>query len=491
MILNRVYEDFMSHTNLTDPVYKSVFQKLSDIITNINSVKWKRLIFTMNTNVYDIDFESNRVLPSHILDLFQNVFEHNFQFPTDSTTIIQLEYNNNPYEIRVEGGIVVAPSELNFLMYSNIFSFYYVNNPVDDLFEEFNSLFKVIDTFKTKQFDVYSSLKKQFENQFVATAIEEQGVKKDSYVEDMFVLESMEINRNDILKKLEAIQAEKESITAKRMTIVKGAENREKYINNRNMLQEEYKQISASHADYKETLDEYDKVIKELNDGIEGINASMSLTTDPDSLKQLESDKEYFINKRLIFNKEVLATKRLMLDTQRIGTDIQTSLTALNNELATIEGYTTNDVAVIDSRIYQLTIDYEGVYSQVLNIDQDIKVKKDQINAGNSLRDKSSSLMDVNVQMVEKKDVVDHLMKSTKPQAVIVVENYLRYYYVYHVKKAVEAIKDESGMNNLELNTIMSRNVLETYFGIQPYTLFSTIQYNPKATKNFVNVTRG
>ena len=491
MILNRIYEEFMSHTNLTDPVYKSVFQKLSDIITSINSIKWKRLIFTMNTNVYDIDFESNRVLPGHILDLFQNVFEHNFQFPTDSTTIIQLEYNNNPYEIRVEEGIVVTPSELNFLMYSNIFSFYYVNNPVDDLFEEFNSLFKITDTFKSKQFDVYSSLKKQFENEFVSTEIEEKGVKKDSYVEDMFILESLEINRNKILKKLDEIQAEKESITTKRINITKGIENREKHLNDRNMLQEEYKVIIASHTEYKETLLEYEKVLKELTDGIEGINASISITSDPETLKQLEADKEYFINKRLIFDKEVLATKKLMLNTQRLITDLNTSLTILNNELAVIEGYTSDDIVIIDSKIYQLTKDYEKVYSQVLNIDQDIKIKKDQISNNNNLRDKSASLMDVNVQMMEKKDIVDHLMKTQKPQAVIVVENYLRYYYVFHVKKAVSAIKEESGMNDLELNTIMSRNVLETYFGIQPYTLFSTIQYNPKSTKNFVNVTRG
>ena len=491
MILNRVYEDFMSHTNLTDPVYKSVFQKLSDIITNINSVKWKRLIFTMNTSVYNIDFESNRVLPSHILDLFQNVFEHNFQFPADSTTIIQLDYNNTPYEIRVEEGVVVTPGELNFLMFSNIFSFYYVNNPVDDLFEEFNNLFRVIDSFKTKQFDVYSSLKKQFENELVATAVEERSITKDSYVEEMFVLESMEKNRNEILKKLDAIQLEKEEITEKRKSIVKGVENREKYINNRNMLQEEYKTISASHMEYKDNLTEYEKVIKELNDGIEGINASLSLTTDTATIEQLHIDKEYFLNKRLVFDKEVLATKRLMLDTQRIGNEISTNIATLNNELATIESYTSDDVAGIDRRIYQLTIDYEAVYSEVLNIDQDIKVKKDQINSNNSLRDKSSSLMDVNVQMVEKKDIVDHLMKSTKPQAVMVVENYLRYYYAFYVKKAVDAVIEESKMDRVWLNTLMSRNVLETYFGIQPYTMFSTVQFNPKATKNFVNVTRG
>ena len=491
MILNRVYEDFISHTNLTDPVYKSVFQKLSGIITDINSIKWKRLIYTMGSNVYDIDFETNRVLPSYILDLFRNVFEHSFQFPTDSTTIVQLDFNNSPYEIRVEGGVVRIPGELNFLMYSNLFSFFYVNNPVNDIFDEFDSLFQVINTFKSKNTEVYSSLKKQFDNEFISTEIIENNVMKDSYIEDSFLINSLEKSRNDILQQLDGIKNEKENITTKRSNIIKGVENRDKYLNEKNILSEEHKIAYSTHVDYSERVEEFQNVIKELVESIENVNASINLTTDENEIATLEENKRYFIDKRIVFEKELMSYKKLLIDTSKLLEDTKTRLSVINNDLATIEGYSSSNIEEIDQRIYLLTKEYDSVYSKLINIDQDIKEKKESVKYSNNLKDKASSLMDVNIQMMEKKDVVDHLLKSQKPQAVILVENYLRYYYVYYVQKAVDSIQEDSTLEKEWLNTIMSRNVLETYFGVQPYTLFSTIQYNPKSVKNFINVNRG
>ena len=37
MLLEKVYTDFVAHTNLTDSIYKSVFINISEVLNKINS----------------------------------------------------------------------------------------------------------------------------------------------------------------------------------------------------------------------------------------------------------------------------------------------------------------------------------------------------------------------------------------------------------------------------------------------------------------------
>ncbi len=498
MILNRVYEDFISHTNLTDPMYKSVFQKLSDIITDVNSIIWKRMIYTMNGNVYDIDFETNRILPVYIVDLLQNVFEHNFLFPTESITIVMVEYKGNPYEIRVEGGITKIPHELNFLMYSKLFSFYYVSNPIENIYDEFDRLFQILDTFKSKPVEVYSLLRKQFDGEFVESEIQDKGITQDNYIEDSMIIESLEKKRGELLQELETLQKKKEDILNKQKIIKNGYVNREKLLNEQEILKEEFRIAEQAHNEYLEDSKKYENLIKELSENIEGLSASIQILEskkdkteeDENSIVEYSNNKNYFVEKRLIFDKELLSSKKRLNDSTRLIKDVQARLTVLGNDLTVIEGYSSESIEALEKEQYFIDKKYETIYSEVVELDHDIKVKKDQLKKDDNLRQKSSSLMDVNIQFLEKKDIVDHLSKALKPQPVIIVENYLRYYFSYYVKKAVDVV-EEASIDKIWLNAIMVRKVLETYFGVQPNTLFSTIQFNPKSVKNFINVSRG
>lgn len=476
MLLDKVYTDFVIHTNLDDGIYKTVFIKISEVLDSIKDIKWQRLSYAVGDQETITDFTSHLSVPLYVLEIIQNLFHRFFTFPDKSHIQLDLEYKNQNYSIISDDNNIIIPEQIQFIQELSLFKLFLVVTKAYDIFAEFDKLFSFVDDFKLKINSVYEPLLKQFETQTTKESVDVGLLSSKSIYGNQSFIENLKQKRKDLLNTIEVLVKEREEL-------IKDKNNISKILNachglefEYSTLKEEYEELKRLHNDYIQKFDKVLEVIAEIDTELAGLNIDPKLNRD--EIEYLKEKKSTFVFER---EQIELASK----DTKNLLETTEVRLKEINAKLKKASAYSQDDITILVDKIQEYEQRKNDLEMELISVENEIKHQTSKA-ATDSSKLESISHISVFPSGIKNfsKDIVEHLSNPLQPTSVTVVMNYLRYYFAYHTTNiASKLIHDYGDTNPLLLQTLASRLVLVRCFGVYYNNVFSLIDFSDNRVK--------
>ena len=485
MLLDKLYNDFLTHTNLTDSVYKSVFVNLSQVLETIKAISWDYLkcVDTEGERI-SFEFPKAKTIPRYLVELIQNIFVPRYTLPNDLTVELGMTYKGAPYKI-FDGAVGTSiPTDIEFIQKYNLFDTFILNRPVYDVFGAFNTEFKFLDSFKTEVRDVFQPLKKRFESADAQTAVRENEVAPDKLASAQFNTEALSERIKELLKEIDDIKKEREELRNSSDGLVRA-------LNSEESVRMEQDKLSIERTTLLETKNEYAEKIRKLTTVLKKIESQLA-DIDANASDAIVSDREYLIRKKTLFTENKKSFESSYQDFENFLKDIDARLADISKELALLDQYTTNDVETLEKKIRSLNSQQEDSYSLLLTLENEFKQQKHSLSSNSIKLEKAqTAYSDVTLQNIENSSIVNHLATALQPASVTTVINYLRYYFAFNANRfAQDMIKVTPDLHSHVAQALASKLVLVRSFGVYFNQMFSTIDFADSRVGNVLLIVK-
>lgn len=470
MILDKIYENFVQHTGLNDGVYKTVFIQISDILETLKDIKWQRLIYNINDVDYITNFIKDESVPLYIIEIVQNLFDNTYSFPSDSKVILELEYKNKPYIIETDGEDIFIPPELEFISDYSLFKLFLITYNVFDIFGEFDNLFNFVNSFKTKIRNIYSPLQKRFEEVDAVKKVDQKIISTSSVSNSQALIENLKKSRENILQRIDEIHTQKDKLMSDKNNMLKIVRSRESYEIEKQNLTNEYNILKDDYTSYKKTFYKFIDTLSEVEIEIQDLNYNHGP----------EEEKQYFIEKKLLLEKEKDTLENNLNDTKILMDNLSLRLIQLTQHLKETENFTMLEVDILSDEISKIDKEREEVYISLVSIENELKHQLQKVDDGNIELEHSKVRTSLISDMtgVDRQNIVDHLSSSLQPTSVTIVMNYLRYYFAFVTTKIAHDLSNlYKDVDISILQAVASKLALTRFFGVYYNIIFSAVKF--------------
>lgn len=479
MLLEKIYKDFGKHTSLTDSVYELVFLKIKEKLDFVGSITWLYLEYTdvERGDVKRYDFLKHTSVPSYIVELIYNVFESYYTLPEQITVTIGILKNNVASLIVSTSKGTIIPLELQQLKDDNLYKLYFLNTDVYDLFGEFDTLFDFLENMKSNPSGVFPPLIKKFESDHGKDQVINNELTPSNVVSSQLNVEKIQEKIREILAKVDTIRQQRDKTIVDKNDIFSK-------VNSRDSVVFEQEKISIEYKTMRETYDIYQQRLNKVNDVLKDIEAEL---TDSVNFGENSPEREVFINKKIVFNREKESLANYLLDVHNVMTNITNRFNEINSSLQLVESYSVNDVNVLDKKIKDLDKEQDDLYGFLISLEGQLKQQKNKMESDSFRIERAASFENMAIQEIENTAIVSHLASPLQPAAVLTVINYLRYYFSYYstiISKKL--ISENVDIDVYTAQAIATRIVLTQYFGIFFNTVFSFASFVDNRIKKLI-----
>jgi hypothetical protein len=297
MILNNLYENFVRDTNLSSNTYKTIFNKISTSLEVIKDIKWTSLAYESGENKSFVDFNQTPEININTSEIFANIFEEFYTFPSSSRAVVGLEYNNISYEIAYSNGLIIDP-KIRFIKDDSLFSFFIQNRKITNLFNEFDRYFKFVDNFRLYPTSVPIQLIKRFENRTAGEIVSEDNEIQSKILDNQILIEKLQMQQKAVMTELDTKQEQLKELTERKQSVAFAKNNVGSLAFEKERLQNEYADMSSQANDYLEKLDKVENMLKEIDLAITDNIDFNNVDVDIDTLKY---NKSYFEREKQSF----------------------------------------------------------------------------------------------------------------------------------------------------------------------------------------------
>ena len=480
----KIYRDFSEHTGLIDDTYKNIFSKIEDSISKISDISFRYFKYsdTYNDTSTLVQFEKDKEVPLYVIEIIKNCFGNYYTLPNYITIEISVIYKGDEYFIvsTSEGSII--PEPLLFLKTDNLFNIFFITQPIVDIFNEYDNVFKFVDNFKTPIRQIYNPLQKKFEINKAKEDVVVEGITKNDVMNSRLLIDSYQTQMQEYLNQINNIRIERDNLVTNRSNIVNGAANRDNTLKEKERIMVEISTINTSLEELTIKLSKTSAILNEIQShidfAIDDKNRILA-TNDSTAIMDFENNINYLKDKKTVFEDDKQSTELTIKKSEDVLRTLNGSIVTINDQLRKIEGYTMDDVAAIDSKIKELQFNQDTIYNQLLVTENEVKmIKAEQNNIALKI-EQSQSYTESSIQNIEVKSITNHLSYPLLPSSVITITNYLRYYFAYYLTITTEElIKKYDAQNIYVLQAIASKLVLSRYFGVTFNNLFSIFPLN-------------
>lgn len=459
-----LYTNFCQHTTLEDAVYKSVFLQLQDVISKAIQLRWKSFKFFYkgeeDISEYNLD---DTTIPFFVIDSIRNMLHQFYNYPNSAVCELAIEYKNIPYLITLENNILSIPEDVSFIKTHNLFDLFITNKPCMNVFEAFDDIFSFMNIYKRQVISIFPYLEARFERTYKAEEYKNETARSLSEVS--LELEDARDKREDLVKNLEQIQKDRAIVEEQYKNLLESAKSFTLIESEKTSLEEELEQSNTNIINLKEQQSKIRDILDHISRWLEFYATKQTLTDDEvDARQQYLEKKQLYINQlkeqlsilseaetyhdSLVNRYKEIRTKYISLSESN-DLDADTLLDKLSN-LKHLEDEVYIDLHTLEAKIEQLKEKEEDIV---------VKDDKNDFNVGSTT-------------------IIDHLKTPNYPQPLTTVLNYLKYYFVYTVKKIYEKIAQDDkyqGFSEAMLNSIAIRIALHNQFQISLPQLFSVI----------------
>lgn len=488
MLLDKIYNDFVAHTNLTDSIYKVVFVNISEILNKINSVNLISLTYTDSDDRKSTFYEFDKIskLPRYVVELFQNIFKNYYTLPELSTVSLVVTYKDVEYEIINTGMETSIPEGVKFLKSLELFNWFILDRPVLDLFGEFDKVFNFMNSFKSPVNSIFEPLKKKLEKTEATEYIMDNSVSKNTVATTELLVENLQNKIKDILANVDSLRIKRDRLQINKNNLVSKINSREALLVDQAKLTIEYQTLKEVQEDYLHKINQMSAVIAEIEATLTDLNQRSERE------EIYRKDIDLYIEKKIIFEKEVESRKISVKDFDGMLKNLSDRLKSVTNDLSDVENYTTNDIDTIGLNIKSLNAEQENLYSILLGLEGELKHQQSLLST-NALRLEKASVdsaySDIAIKNVETTVITSHLAVAQQPTSVVTVFNYLRYYFAYQSTIITKSFLDQySGLDTYLAQAVASKVVLLRYFGIYFNTLLSAIDFADNRIGKVINI---
>lgn len=478
-----IYKDFIDHTNLTDPMYETVFIRVQELLSRINNIKWLYLSYTDKESGSSsvVNFNSDTTVPLYIIELLKNAFGDYYTLPKLVVVTIGVMFNNIEYTIVCSNEETSIPDELLFLKDGDIFNLFFLTHPVRDIFTEYDHIFNFVTKFKTNISTIHPALEKKFNIKSSQQIVDTQGINNNELMADKILIEQLEEKMRKILLENSNLKIEQENIQNEKKDIFSLANNRDTILQDKEKIENEYSAIMN-------TKEEYDNRVERLNTIIQEIDSSLSCALDKNGDPE---EIRYLQDKKLIFDHDRTSAEKAIQDLSMLLRTALTNLEIINNNMKRIDSLTTLDVEVIDKRLAEIDALQSSTITEMLTTENKLKNLKSKYEQEQLTLAHSQDYTDVTIQSLENNSIVSHLSSPLQPASVIVASNYLRYYFCYYVTASTnDLIKINPNENIYTLQALATRICLMNLFGTSFNTLFSVFPIEHENIKKLIIITK-
>ena len=482
MFLEKLYNDFVAHTKLSDSVYKSIFVNMSEILENIGKLSWISVQCTDTGRDDTYDFSKIRQVPVHVIELMQNVFSENYTLPATAVVSVMVSYRDILYTITHTAEGVSIPPELDFIKKYKLLNMFLVTSPVVDVFGSFDSEFELFNSFRTEMSQGFQPLQKRFEALEGSQRIIENGLSESTLATTQLTVETLQKQLKDSVQKLDNIRVARDELTAKRNAIYAG-------VNSRESLMSELDRVGIEHTTLIEGRDEFLKKHDDVSKILHGINAELAnleaagcgggkFTHNVDVTGA--DNTSYLIEKRVFCEKEIGSLDKALIDYNDFINKTTLRLSELQQQLSQIEGHTVADITVMDNELARLNTEQENTFNILTGLEVELKHQQTKLgNDGVGLSaGQNQSYVDLSVQDVESNMITDHLATAPQPTAVTVVRNYFRELFAYHTTRiSQELLQQVPDLDVYIAQAAASKLVLMRVFGLYFNQMFSFVEF--------------
>ena len=459
MILSNLYENFVRDTNLSNNTYKTVFSKISESLERIKGIKWHSLSYEYGESKFYVDFNQQPEININTSEILTNIFDNYYTFPKDSVATIGLEYNNIPFQITYNNGLVID-DRIKFIKTDSLFNFFIQNRKVNSLYEEFDRYFKFIDNYRLYPNTIPPQLIKRFENRSAEEIVTLDNEVQSKVLDNQLLIEKLQSQQKAVMIELDKKQESFKELSDRKQAVIFSKNNIASLVSEKDRLANESSITLEQENDIKIKLTKIENLLKEINLAIQDNVDFNNVGIDIDLLK----------DKKIYFEREQSYLSSNLASVQKLSSQLQINLTDISKKLAEAESYMKDDVNMIDKNLHEIDRSREELYTTLESITSEIKNYKNKIAADSLIIEKSKSLMDEGIADIERQSITESIMSPMQPSYITTVVNYLRYVFVYEAEKMKQSFKTDD-------NVIVSRLVLTDVFGLYFQNMFSSIDF--------------
>jgi hypothetical protein len=476
MILDDVYENFVNDTGLTNAVYKSVFSKISEHLEKIGEFEFTGFSYEVGDNKFDLDL-SEKMISLNVVEIINNIFQDFYTFPGNSSVVLRLNYNDVPCELRYVDGKFSASSQIVFFKQNNLFDMFISIKPVDNLFKEFDRLFRFYTSFINYPSNVFSPLRSKFENRLANNNIETNPLLAQQLNEDKLICEKLKMQQTELSEELENKQITIQEIQGRRSKLE---------FSNKNLIQlnEEKARLKAEHALMLQHIGGINEEFVNISEVVVKIDIELSNLSSQSDVS--ESDVNYLKEKKIIFSQEAESRKKTIIDTQSFINRLTSRMAEIDEAVMELESLSSFDIYSDDAALKVLEVERDNIYVNLSSVQDQLKKIQEKI-ASNSLTLEKSNLNNNNMYEADMSSISEHLSSSFYSIPIAAVFNYLRYYFVYSCQEFMKSMRQEE---DGDLRSMSARYVLGKNFNIKFKNYFTYFTNELPNHTNPIIVTR-
>jgi len=486
MLLEKVYDDFVKHTGLIDSVYKTVFINISNVLNTVNSISWKYLTYSTDSDTTTYNFMDLKKVPRYVIELLRNVFMNYYTLPNNAMIEIGVTINDTLYKIVNSSKGTEIPDELLFISNYDLYNLFILDKPVYDLFGAFDEEFSFTKSFQTSVHDIFHPLKKKFEQGGAQELVRDTENVRDVAAEAEYNSVTLQNKIQDILKKLEEQRSSTESLIATKNKILTGVNSREAFLMDKDKYIIENKTLQENRVEYIERKNKLQNAIKEID-----AELSDTVSSDEEVIQTSDEVTTFLVSKKVMFEKELGSVEESIRDFDNFINDLQTKIQDITTNLSQIETYTTNDLSTLDDKIKTANARQDDLYGILVGLETELKHQNKIAEDFSLTHEKANSYGDITIKNIENSAIVNHLATSLNPSSVTTVINYLRYYFSYHTTQ----ISDDLITANKELEPHIAHAVacklfLVRCFGLYFNQIFSAVDFADNRVAKIIAIVR-
>jgi len=475
MLLEKMYNDFITNTGLTDGVYKAVFINIGEILETLQNIQFHSLTYTTgNGDKHPTDFNSKQV-PGYVIEMIFNLFDRFYSLPEKSSVELSLSYKDTLYTIVDTNGIVTVPEELRFFSENKLINFFVVDNKTYDIFDEFDKLFSFV--YKKAGFtrdtrSIIPELKKAFEKEHALVEAIDSGIDNNSAEVSQAMLAKIKQNRVDAIEQLTEIENNYEKLLQSKNSLLLCLKSKESLYAEKNSLQIEYDSIKESLEEYRSKIIKVEKTLEEIDTSLSGLELG------DDEIEFLKDKKVRFID-----NKNSLLS--IFQDIKNNLEELSMRMKQIDGKLEKVGSITDNDRLTLESQLQDLDHEKDRLTSIIAASEAEITKLKSQF--GTELSTLSNAAYPV-----DKSIIVKQLSQPSQPISVITVMNYIKNYFAYVTHSIALSLVDQfPNYNPNELQIIAARLTLVKGFNLYFKHVFSSFMFADDRYERVIKIVKG
>lgn len=412
ILMDKIYQEFINCSGLKDSVHKTIFVKIQNLLNDLQSIKFKSLIYNSSEDVSSqlaIDFSESEEIPVYITDFIINCFENVYSIPEPIEGIFLIEYKEDTFEIKISKGRIIVPTQLQFMVNTGLIYLFVQNTKI-------KSVSKILIDFLCR---TNTEIPEPLLKVFHGTAVS---------IKDTSPVNSIKLMKEELELKKEALLEEYEKVLSERKKFQEDLRLASFYKQNYSIHKQEYDSLKLDTFTLKENceqmyenLEKCEKTLIEITDNLQNLPEDESL------------DRDFLISKKVNLTDKKVALTTSIGQTEQL---IKSNKIRLEEFEANFKKLAT--AGNLDSNQLESTLDIWNakagkLYSDLETLDTNIRHLSEQ-EVDSSIQDVQESYADIVLKQPLDSDIVKCLQKPVYTSSVQAIFNYLEYLELFNYK---------------------------------------------------------